>query len=172
MGLWALLSVTSVDFASAQAPRKNQFGSGQRGRRTVSPFLSTIDNGQYGGADNALNYFNIVKPQQQGAKVAKSLQGELRNVESQLNAPRGGDEPSELAAITTGRLPPTGHGASFNDLQQRFGSAGGGSSGHTIPYGFGGAGRGYNNAGDFTAKRGGYGKGLFGGNRTAAFGRN
>ncbi|MEI8018775.1 MAG: hypothetical protein WCH39_11300, partial [Schlesneria sp.] len=61
-------------------------------------------------------------------------------------------------------------GAGCNDLQQRFGG-GGGSSGHASPYGFGGDGRGYNNAGSFTQKRGGYGKGLFGGNRTAAFNR-
>lgn len=128
------------------------------------------DNGQNGGADNSLNYFNIVKPQQQGAKTAKNLQNELRNVEKSLNQPRGNQEPSELESITTGRLAPTGHGASFNDLQQRFGG-GGGTAGHASPYGFGGDGRGYNNAGSFTVKRGGYGKGLFGGQRTAAFNR-
>ncbi len=170
LGIFGLLSVTSLDFAFAQAPPKNNFGSGQRGRRTVSPYLSMTDNGQNGGADNSLNYFNIVKPQQQGAKTAKNLQNELRNVEKSLNQPRGNQEPSELESITTGRLAPTGHGASFNDLQQRFGG-GGGTAGHASPYGFGGDGRGYNNAGSFTVKRGGYGKGLFGGQRTAAFNR-
>ena len=173
LGLCALLSVTSLDFAFAQAPRKNQFGAGQRQRRTVSPYLSTIDNGQLGGADNALNYFNIVKPQTQGAKTARNLQNEIRNVETELEQPRGSGEPSELAPITTGRLAPTGHGATFNDLQQRFGSAGGGSSGHPVPYGFGGDGRGYTNAGSITQRRGGYGKGVFGGKPIfgAAFGR-
>lgn len=171
VGLIGLLSMTSMDLAFGQAPQKNRFGSGQRQRRTVSPYVSMVDNGQAGAADNTLNYFNIVKPQQQGAKTAKALQNELRNVEDSVNQPRGSDEPSELAAITTGRLAPTGHGASFSDLQQRFGSAGGGTAGHSSPYGFGGDGRGYNNAGSFTTKRGGYGKGLFGGNRTAAFNR-
>jgi hypothetical protein len=173
LGLCALLSATNLDFALAQAPQKNRFGSGQRQRRTVSPYLSTLDNGQAGGADNALNYFNIVKPQQQGAKTAKNLQNELRNVESSIDQPRGSGEPSELASITTGRLAPTGHGASFSDLQQRFGSAGGGSSGHSSPYGFGGDGRGYTNAGSITQRRGGYGKGVLGGKPLfgAAFGR-
>ena len=175
LGLCTLLSVISLDFAFAQqaAPPKNRFGSGQRQRRTVSPYLSTIDNGQLGGADNALNYFNIVKPQTQGAKTAKNLQNELRNVESAIDQPRGSGEPSELPSITTGRLPPTGHGASFNDLQQRFGSAGGGSGGHAPPYGFGGEGRGYTNAGSIQQRRGGYGKGVFGGKPIfgAAFGR-
>ncbi len=170
VGMCALLTLSSLDLTFAQAPQKNRFGSGQRQRRTVSPYLSTLDNGQ---GNDGLNYFNIVKPQQASAKAAKNFQNELRNVESSINQPRGAGEPSELAAITTGRLPPTGHGANFNDLQQRFGTVGGGSSGHTPPYGFGGDGRGYTNAGSIQQRRGGYGKGVFGGKvfGGAAFGR-
>ena len=171
-GLCALLSLSSLDLAYAQgkAPKRNQFGSGQRQRRTVSPYLSTLDNGQ---GNDGLNYFNIVKPQQAGAKTARNFQKELRDVESTISDPRGADEPSQLSAITTGRLPPTGHGATFNDLQQRFGSAGGGTAGHAPPYGFGGDGRGYTNAGSIQQRRGGYGKGVFGGRPIlgAAFGR-
>jgi hypothetical protein len=167
-GICAAIGLTTSNLAIAQQP-KNEFGSGQRSRRNVSPFLSTLDNGS---GENALNYFNIVKPQTQGAQTAKRLQSDLNKVQTSLSQPRGSEEPSELAPITSGRLAPTGHGATFNDLQNRFGG-GGGSTGHAPPYGFGGDGRGYTNVGSSQQKRGGYGKGLLGGARLfgAAFGR-
>lgn len=130
----AAITLLTCEICNAQAPR-NTFGAGQRNRPTVSPFLNMVDNGNGGGDDGTgLNYFNLVRPIQQGRRANQKLQKELQGVESQLgyqqqelNIGMNSDALNSIP-ITSGRLPATGHGAGFNDLQGRFGGGTGSTS--------------------------------------------
>ena len=106
---------------------KNRFGDDIVKRRTVSPYLSVIDNGN--GID-ALNYYNIVRPQQRAQKQARSLRNELRTVETDLQraeAERKGVTPASRA-ITSGRMPSTGHTAGFGNVGGYFPANGSGTN--------------------------------------------
>jgi len=141
--LSAGMILSSVNFASAQPPRNN-FGSGQRGRPTVSPFLSMVDSAN-GAGGTGLNYFNIVRPVQQGRAANQRLQKELRSFEAASTAGPGGGgrgiPRTSTAAITTGRLPETGHPVGFGDLGGRFGTGSGTGGGGRGGGGGGGGGR-------------------------------
>lgn len=94
---------------------KNRFADDIVRRRTVSPYLSVIDNGN--GFDG-LNYYNIVRPQQRAQKQARSLRNELRTVETDLQIAereRKGLTPASRA-ITSGRMASTGHTAGFGNV--------------------------------------------------------
>lgn len=94
---------------------KNRFGDDVVKRRTVSPYLSVIDNGN--GFDG-LNYYNIVRPQQRAQKQARSLRRELQTVETDLQIAereRKGLPPASRA-ITSGRMASTGHSAGFGNV--------------------------------------------------------
>ena len=165
------LCLVSLSTASAQQPR-NRFGSEFRNRPTVSPYLSLVDGG------GTANLFNIVRPRQQAQRRAKEFQKELDNVESEFQRaqqplPQG---PSAEVPITTGRMSPTGHGATFGDLNGYFGNPTGrgnksssssrGNAG-TGRAGFGGVGTvGFGGGGSAAyggGYGGGYGSGVFGG---------
>lgn len=107
-----------------QAQSKNQFGSVSRRKPSVSPYLSTLDNGSGYGA---LNYYNIVKPQQRARQAGREFQKELHSVENNLSSlERTSETPVNTAPITTGRMPPTGHAVSFGDTGGYFGGGAGG----------------------------------------------
>ena len=94
---------------------RNRFGDDIIKRRTVSPYLSVIDNGN--GFDG-LNYYNIVRPQQRAQKQARSLRKELQTVETDLQRAereRKGLPPASRA-ITSGRMASTGHAAGFGNV--------------------------------------------------------
>lgn len=159
----------SLNSAVAQPP-KNTFGSNQRGRPTISPFVSMVDTGN-GVSDGGtgLNYFNIVRPVQQGRTANKNLQKELRSFEATTENNFGGGRGlsgsrSATTAITTGRLPETGHLASFSDLGGRFGT-GSGIGGAARGGGGGGGGR-RNNFGNQPSGGLGIANNLTGGNAT------
>ena len=109
------------------AQAKNQFGSDFRNRPTVSPYLSTMDNGSGYGA---LNYFNIVRPQQRARQANRELQRELHEVENNQSYDKGQPLTSnDTKPITSGRMLPTGHTTSFGNTGGYFGgTANGGNS--------------------------------------------
>lgn len=88
-----------------------------------------------GDGGTGLNYFNIVRPVQQGRAANQRLQKELRSFEATASGGFGGGQgltDRNASAITTGRLPETGHFATFGDLGGRFGTGtgtGGGAAG-------------------------------------------
>jgi hypothetical protein len=125
--LFSALCLTGPTQLFAQS--KNQFGSDYRNRRTVSPWLSTLDNGSGLGA---LNYFNIVRPQQRARQAASNFQNELNRVESSLSTKRPQTNvPSTSVPITTGRMNPTGHPTSYGTTGSYFGgTAGNGNRGN------------------------------------------
>lgn len=133
LGICVATGLMTADISTAQPPR-NTFGAGQRNRPTVSPFLNMVDGNNGNGADGTgLSYFNLVRPIQQGRRANQNLQREIRGVESQvsrqqqeLNIGYNSDALNSIP-ITSGRLPPTGHGAGFNDTQGRFGGGAGAS---------------------------------------------
>lgn len=127
--LASVLSLTST--ASLFAQNKNLFGSDYRNRRTVSPWLSTLDNGNGFGA---LNYFNIVQPQQRARQAAHNFQHELNRVESTLSTKRTqSNAPASSISITTGRMSPTGHPTSYGNTGTYFGgTAGNGNRGNAL----------------------------------------
>ena len=141
-GVCLTASLSNWGVATAQPPR-NQFGVSQRNRPTVSPWLSVVDNGT-GGGQNALNYFNIVRPVQRGRQANRNLQNELRNVESSISRPQRGAGPISnmdslnSTPITTGRMQPTGHLPNFGDLGGRFGVGVGGGAGGVNNFGING----------------------------------
>ena len=134
MFLVACAGMSLLNFETASAQQRNNFGAGQRNRPTVSPFLSMVDTTGNGPSDggSGLNYFNIVRPTLNARSANRRLQKELQGVESTIaQGPTGfgaaGPAGNGLGAvpITTGRLPETGHAAAFSDLGGRFGGGGG-----------------------------------------------
>ena len=125
------VTLTTWDACSAQQP-SNSFGAGRRNQPTVSPYVSLTDNGN-GNNGSDLNYFNIVRPTQRARAANRSLQNELQSMESKLarkSTPNGATNsanPESRYAITTGRMPSTGHTTTFGDLGGRFGGASGNS---------------------------------------------
>lgn len=171
-GLCFTLSLSCLTTASAQQA-KNKFGSENRNRPTVSPYLSIVD-----GGGGAANLFNIVRPRQQAQKRAREFRNELGNVEAEVQRSQRplAQGPSSSVPITSGRMGPTGHGATFGDLNGYFGNPsgrGGGSNSAsrgkagTGRAGFGGMGTvGFGGGGSAAyggGYGGGYGPGIFGG---------
>ena len=115
--LFAVICLSGTEPLFAQS--KNQFGSDYRNRRSVSPYLSLMDNGNGNGG---LNYYNIVKPQQRARQTARNLQNELHQVESSLaKKPGQTSGPPSSIPITTGRMNPTGHPTSYGNTGSYFG---------------------------------------------------
>jgi hypothetical protein len=85
-----------------------------------------INNGN--GNNPNLNLFNIVKPRQQAQRMQRSLANEIQSVDSRFQAlqapqnPQGGGplQQNEEAAISSGRLMPTGHKTSFGNTGSYF----------------------------------------------------
>jgi len=122
---------TSWDACSAQQP-SNTFGAGRRNRPTVSPYVSLTDNGN-GNNGSDMNYFNIVRPTQRAREANRNLQNQLQSVESDLSKRKSTSGTASSTnkesryAITSGRMPSTGHTTTFGDLGGRFGGASGNS---------------------------------------------
>src|SRR5438128_172753 len=121
-GAFAAACLMNVDSTWAQSPasRRNSFGADSRNRPTVSPYLSMQDNGSGYGA---MNYYNIVRPQQRARQAARNLRNELRDVESEMGRPNGNPNTTaskQAAPITTGRMQPTGHSTAFADTKNYF----------------------------------------------------
>lgn len=121
-GILIVICISSVQLADAQ--EKNQFGAGYRNRPTVSPYLSMTDNGSGNGA---LNYYNIVQPQQRARRAVRRLQNELEEVDSGLSTKRSRNSPpTSSTPITTGRMEATGHSTSFANSGGYFNGRNGG----------------------------------------------
>lgn len=137
-----IVCLVRTDVASAQsAPAKNQFGAGVMNRRTVSPWLSTLDNGNGLGG---LNYYNIVTPQRKYQAAAQNLQNEVQGLQSNSrNLTNGGPATTAATPITSGRMPPTGHTIAFGSTNSYFpgGTGGNGGAGGSSRGGGGGGGR-------------------------------
>jgi len=122
---------TTWDACSAQQP-SNTFGAGRRNRPTVSPYVSLTDNGN-GNNGSDMNYFNIVRPTQRAREANRNLQNQLQSVESDLSKRKSTSGTASSTnkesryAITSGRMPSTGHTTTFGDLGGRFGGASGNS---------------------------------------------
>lgn len=110
----------------AQQP-KNQFQSGVANRRTVSPWISTIDN--TGQGLSPLNYYNIVTPQRRFAAAAQNLQNEVQTLQSSSRNSNNAMTSTSSMPITSGRMSPTGHATSFGDTRGYFRGGGGGGNG-------------------------------------------
>ncbi len=80
-----------------------------------------------------MNYFNIVRPTQRAREANRNLQNQLQSVESDLSKRKSASGTASSTnkesryAITTGRMPSTGHTTAFGDLGGRFGGASGNS---------------------------------------------
>jgi hypothetical protein len=128
MVLLATICLLPQDFVAAQS--RNEFGSDYRSRRTVTPWLSTLDNGNGNGA---LNYFNIVRPQKQARQTGQSLKNDLNRLETRLppKDPQTTGSTSSVP-ITTGRMNSTGHPTSYATTGTYFGGGlGNGNRGNT-----------------------------------------
>jgi len=122
----ACLAVSVIAPTVVSAQQKNQFGSTARRKPTVSPYLSTLDNGSGYGA---LNYYNIVRPQQRARQAGRDFQRELHTVENNVaDLEKSANTPLNTAPITSGRMAPTGHSVAFGDTSNYFGGGSGGSA--------------------------------------------
>jgi hypothetical protein len=90
----------------------------RRSRPTVSPYLGLLNNN--GGNDNdasgGLNYYNLVRPRQQAQKAANGFARELQAVESNVRELKNPEMQPMAPVISTGRMAPTGHAATFGNL--------------------------------------------------------
>jgi|GEM_PF-7132403 len=114
-GFW-LLGSTESYAQNRQSPRQPVRQS-FRDRPRVSPYTSLINNGNGSGA--ALNYFNIVRPRKQAAKVARSLSTQLQAAESNIQALKRSpatQATTDSEPVTTGRMRATGHPTAFGYL--------------------------------------------------------
>lgn len=78
-----VLVVFAAGIAQAQAPSGNQFGAPGVGRPTTSPYLNLLQ-----GRNNrsvALDYFRLVKPEQEWRRYSSGLNQRLNLVESTLS---------------------------------------------------------------------------------------
>jgi hypothetical protein len=120
MKLWLLviaLCLMDCTLAAAQPPAKPPFGRPPSGP-TVSPYLNLT---RRGTGNAAINYFGIVRPQQQFYREVRQLEGDLANQQGEIQG--RGSEPE---------LPTTGHAASFQNYSHFYNFAetkSGGTSG-------------------------------------------
>lgn len=91
--------------------------SGAIRRPTVSPYLNLFNSNRI-----ELDYYNFLRPQQQMRGAANQLYRELGNLESNLQRVQSETErkPGEPPVISTGRMTPTGHPATFGNLSGYF----------------------------------------------------
>jgi hypothetical protein len=118
------LSLLAAGAADAQSPPTSnqprppgrQIRQSFRDRPRVSPYTSLANPN---GSNVALNYYNIVRPRQQAQRTARRLSNELQSVEANVQSlQQPQDEKLILSApaLTTGRMEPTGHPATFGSL--------------------------------------------------------
>lgn len=118
------ITLLAAGAADAQSPRVanqprppgRQIRQGFRDRPRVSPYTSLANPD---GSNVSLNYYNIVRPRQQAARTARRLSNELQSVESNVQSlQQPQDEKLIIASppLTTGRMEPTGHPATFGSL--------------------------------------------------------
>jgi len=103
-------------FHEYQQPIKN--------RPSISPYLGLV---QIPGNQTGVSYFNIVRPQQRALRATGGLSQELQAVEARVQAMQrpqnlgAGNVPdqttSAAAAISSGRMTPTGHPTSYGTLR-------------------------------------------------------
>ncbi|HUQ72374.1 MAG TPA: hypothetical protein VM165_22800 [Planctomycetaceae bacterium] len=112
-GALVMIALSSPLSGSAQPPG-GSVGRNPISRPTVSPYLNLLNNG---GRNPGLNYFNLVRPEQQFQQANKQFSGELNSLQSSVN---GQQRPQQAAAqktpLVTGRMAPTGHSTTFNQL--------------------------------------------------------
>lgn len=122
------LYVVTTD-ALAQSPRSSSpvLQGRQKNRPTVSPYTSLVNDGVGSGlGSSGLNYYNIVRPQQQAQRTARTINNQFQTVESQIRSierPQPGMATSGLAptgSIVTGRMSPTGHRTAFGSTGTYF----------------------------------------------------
>jgi hypothetical protein len=114
LGLLTVTTLVLRTSALAQPPG-GQVGRNPISRPTTSPYLNLLNNR---GGSPTLNYFNLVRPEQQFRQAATQFSGELNSLRGNLNQlqnqqPQAGESPAPLAP---GRMAPTGHTATFNNL--------------------------------------------------------
>lgn len=120
-GACCVINLLAADQASAQARSSGKVQFQHSRGPTVSRYTALINNGNGGGAQS---YYNIVQPQKRQQQIQRSLANEIKSVDSRfqtLQAPQniqsgGGAQQSAEAAISSGRLMPTGHKPSFGNL--------------------------------------------------------
>jgi hypothetical protein len=102
-------------------------------RPTFSPYLNLLNR----GASPALNYYGLVRPQQQFQQQAGQLQQQLNSASADFQSLQA--QNSLLAGtLINSFLPPTGNVATFNNTGNYFNRIGGGPGGVS----FGGVNRG------------------------------
>src|SRR5262245_57786985 len=95
-------------------------------RPSFSPYLNLLR----GDSSTTLNYFGLVRPEQQIRRNQAALAQEIRQTNQSLDDTIKGADPN---------LPATGHAASFNNTMGYFGGGGGsGSRNFSRPMVFGG----------------------------------
>ena len=104
-----LLAVGARD-AHAQAPTGNQFGARGVGRPTTSPYLDLLFNN---GQNLGLNYYRLLRPEQDWRKYSTGLNQRLNLVESTLSQ-------DLLPDGSSGNVKQSGHSTSFLNLGSYF----------------------------------------------------
>lgn len=101
--IWSSLVALAAGGAAAQPPAPPP-GFGQAPRPQVSPYLNLLRNGNPG----YLNYYGLVRPQQEFQQGIQGLQQDVGAVQSALGQPFGADLGQQQPL-----LPGTGHRSSF-----------------------------------------------------------
>lgn len=115
VGFLIVEPVTSWAQSRPRAPVGRSSGAVRR--PTVSPYLNLFNSNRI-----ELDYYNFLRPQQQMRGAANQLYRELSNLESNMQRVQSQTEqkPGEPPVISTGRMAPTGHPATFSNLSGYF----------------------------------------------------
>ncbi|GIX05500.1 MAG: hypothetical protein KatS3mg114_1369 [Planctomycetaceae bacterium] len=115
-GLWVgLMLCDHSAWSQVRAPRGPTRTLNNLRRPTISPYLNLLNNNR-----PELNYYNFVRPQQQIQGATSQLYQSVRQLQGTMGQTTAvGDQlrtPEGTPIINSGRLPPTGHPASFGNL--------------------------------------------------------
>jgi TolA-binding protein len=113
IALAASVGLTEVPPAFAQPPGRSSPADPVQ-RPTISPYLNLFNR----GGNTGLNYHNFVRPQQQLRQATGQLQNQVRSLQTGVRNLNQAKTTTVGAAtpVSTGRMAPTGHPASFGNL--------------------------------------------------------
>ena len=119
LSAFALAAGLTFSFASANA--QQGYGGGPAGRPTFSPYLNLLRGGNQGNA--VLNYYGLVRPQQQFDQTSQQLGQGLQNLQYRQNALRQASGLNAFRSPGYSQLGITGHATAFMSINGSVGGA-------------------------------------------------
>lgn len=112
---WFISAAVCLLAFSGSVQAQSQFGTPPARRPTVSPYLNLL-RGQNGGGGLGLDYYGIVRPEQQYQRAADQFRQDISNLNRRVDE----EQPPASRALETSILSPTGHSTTFFSTSQYF----------------------------------------------------